>query len=316
MAKSLANEIDLLLDGYISQTLTPRLTEEYRKRFIKCLEKERGAWLVACDAGWVVVRPSSTQQQKQGAAKPHTTPVTGPRYRPRLPPSAVAVAGAPKLALEEEEREELFDCMADLYMGTIVPQPTWIGVSEKTGVCCPVFFVQRNGALGVSYENHGAARNLLYNAMAGAPGLLRRSNQNIRTRIQWPGYKVFHYEFRIFDRKLGKHVPIPMFRLVERVARGIHRLYMEGERDPDTFKEHWELGDNGIRLNEISVIGLLHISKGTWMPMLQLSRHVFPRCDLEDDDAKGTSRLPYAVRDKDCAQPLERHDNTPVLSPS
>lgn len=43
---------------------------------------------------------------------------------------------------------------------------------------------------------------------------------------QWPGYKTFHYEFRIFDRKLGKDVPIPMSRLVERVARGLHRLYL------------------------------------------------------------------------------------------
>jgi hypothetical protein len=28
------------------------------------------------------------------------------------------------------------------------------------------------------------------------------------------------------DRKLGKRVPIAMFRVVERVARGIHRLYL------------------------------------------------------------------------------------------
>jgi hypothetical protein len=45
-------------------------------------------------------------------------------------------------------------------------------------------------------------------------------------------------------------------------------------------KERWKLGDDdGIRLDEITIIGLLHISKGTWMPILQLTRHVIPRCD-------------------------------------
>jgi hypothetical protein len=109
-------------------------------------------------------------------------------------------------------------------------------------------------------------------------------------------------------------VPITMARLVERVARGLHRLYLvspnsfrphrsaswrsdqchglaesslqEGEREPSTFKEQWELGGNGIQLEEINIIGLLHISKGTWMPILQLSRHIIPRCDFDYDNPK------------------------------
>ena len=44
--------------------------------------------------------------------------------------------------------------------------------------------------------------------------------------LQWPGYEEFHYEFRILDRKLGRLVPITMSRLVERVMRGIHRLFL------------------------------------------------------------------------------------------
>ncbi len=34
-------------------------------------------------------------------------------------------------------------------------------------------------------------------------------------------------------------------------------------------------------LNEIKIIGLLHISQGTWVPMLHLTKHIFPRCDFE-----------------------------------
>jgi len=49
---------------------------------------------------------------------------------------------------------------------------------------------------------------------------------------QWRGYKQFHYEFRILDRKLGRHEPITLARLVERVARGLHRLYLVSPRSP------------------------------------------------------------------------------------
>ncbi|KAF8471618.1 hypothetical protein DFH94DRAFT_768601 [Russula ochroleuca] len=174
---------------------------------------------------------------------------------------------------------EIFDRKVDLSTGTIVPQPTWIGVTEKTGVLCPMFFVRRDGTLGVPYEYPAPAQSPLHNATAPAPALLRRRNQNMRIRIQWPGYEEFHYEFRILDRKLGQHVPITMSRLVERVMRGIHRLFLEGERDPNTFSEGWKLGEGGIQPQEIHIIGMLHISKGTWMPILQLDRHIIPRCE-------------------------------------
>lgn len=52
-------------------------------------------------------------------------------------------------------------------------------------------------------------------------------------------------------------------------------------RDPETFAERWKLGEGGVLLDEIKIIGLLHVSQGTWMPMLHLTRHIFPRYDFE-----------------------------------
>ena len=61
-------------------------------------------------------------------------------------------------------------------------------------------------------------------------------------------------------------------------------MRQEGERDPDTFNERWKLGDDdGIHPDEITIIGLLHVSRGTWMPILQLSRHIMPRWDYFKD---------------------------------
>jgi hypothetical protein len=55
-------------------------------------------------------------------------------------------------------------------------------------VLCPIFFVQRNGALGIPYQNPAPFRSLLHNAKQTAPALLRRENQNVRMRIQVKHY--------------------------------------------------------------------------------------------------------------------------------
>ncbi len=52
-------------------------------------------------------------------------------------------------------------------------------------------------------------------------------------------------------------------------------------RNPKTFDERWKLGEGGVLLEEIKIIGLLHVSQGTWMPMLHLTRHIFPRYGFE-----------------------------------
>jgi len=165
-----------LLDGYISYTLTPRCTEIYLNLFIKCLENERNSSLVAHDTGWAVVRAATGQQNRVA-----TKSMPGSRCRPRRPSIARGALGSPR---RDEVEREVFDHKVNLYLGTIVPQPTWIGVSEKTGMQCPVFFVQRNGTLGVPFQNSPGAGNLLCNAMVPAPALFRRRNQNMRMRIQ------------------------------------------------------------------------------------------------------------------------------------
>ncbi|KAH9978512.1 hypothetical protein BJV74DRAFT_888195 [Russula compacta] len=304
-------QIDLLIDGYISYTLTPLGAELYLDIFKKCLEKEPGVSVVEFDKGWVIVR-STTAQQRQQLHQQLRVTTTKPRpgyhyiLRPPSPEARLALKlplPLPLMNNNNKSRNEgplppldhsyLLDCKVDLDLGTVVPQPTWIGVSVEqivTGgsLLCPLFFVQRDGTLGVPFRDRARGREILRNATAFVPPLLRRSKKNMRIRIQWPGYKEFHYEFRIFDRRLEQLVPISLSRLVERVAGAIQHLYLDAERDPETFSERWKLAregsdsesdEDGIRLDEIKIVGLLRISKGSWIPMIQLSRHVIPRCN-------------------------------------
>src|SRR5258708_31464130 len=166
--------MDIMVDGYIAQTLTPFCTEEYLKIFMSCLDKLRGS-LYVFNNQWIVARPKLVQQQqKQRRATTRSRP--GNHSKARAPP-----------AVNNDHTDtiyEIFDRKADLQMGTIVPQPSAIGVSKKTGVQCPIFFIQRNGTLGIPYGYPYPERYTLHNATELAPTILKRGNQNVRIRLQ------------------------------------------------------------------------------------------------------------------------------------
>jgi len=189
------SQMDIMLDGYIAQTLTPFFTEKYLRIFMSCLDKQLGS-LFVFNNQWIVARPTITQLQKQRRATTGTRPKPGSctnaraKTRASLPPDVPPTAArTPMSPLVNNEYAadtvyEIFDRKVDLRMGTIVPQPSAIGVSKKTGVLSPVFFIQRDGTLGIPYEYPFPKRCTLHNATALAPTILKRGNQNVRIRLQ------------------------------------------------------------------------------------------------------------------------------------
>jgi hypothetical protein len=169
--------MDIMLDGYIAQTLTPFCTENYLKIFMSCLDKQRGS-LFVFNNQWIVARPTMTpQQQKQRRSNARA------KTRASLPtPPEVSLLANNDYAADTVY--EIFDRKVDLRKGTIVPQPSVIGLSKQTGVLSPVFFIQSDGTLGIPYELPFSDRYTLYNAAALAPTVLKRGNQNVRIRIQ------------------------------------------------------------------------------------------------------------------------------------
>lgn len=162
------SQMDIMLDGYIAQTLTPFCTETYLKIFMSCLEKQHGS-LFVFNNQWIVARPTITQQLKQRRAT--TRPKPG------------NCSNARANDYDADSVYEIFDRKVDLRVGTIVPQPSVIGVSKRTGVLSPTFFIQRDGTLGIPYESPFSGRCTLHNATALAPTILKRRNQNMRIRL-------------------------------------------------------------------------------------------------------------------------------------
>lgn len=166
--------MDIMVDGYIAQTLTPFCTEKYLNIFISCLDNQRGS-LFVFNNQWIVARPTTTGMQEQQQRWAMAT--TAGARAPMSPFVNSDYAAADTVY-------EIFDRKVDLCVGTIVPQPSAIGVTKKTGVLSPVFFIQRNGTLGIPYEFPFSERYALHNATALAPTILKRGNQNVRIRLQ------------------------------------------------------------------------------------------------------------------------------------
>ena len=163
--------MDIMLDGYISQTLTPLCTEQYMKIFMSCLDQEHGSLFVFKNQ-WVIARPSTTQQRKQRPATSSSKP------------GNCSNAIANKDLSPDDVYYEVFDCRVDLCRGTIVPQPSMIGLSKETGMLSPTFFIQHDGTLGVPYNYPSPKECTLYNENELATTVLKRESQNMRMHIQ------------------------------------------------------------------------------------------------------------------------------------
>jgi hypothetical protein len=44
--------------------------------------------------------------------------------------------------------------------------------------------------------------------------------------------------------------------------------------DPGESVLKWRIGERGIQPHEIMIVGVIQVLSGSWMPILQLTRHI------------------------------------------
>ncbi|KAF8274597.1 hypothetical protein EI94DRAFT_1825553 [Lactarius quietus] len=166
--------------------------------------------------------------------------------------------------------------------GTVVPQTMWCPHAatdkrqyvEEAVLHMPIFFEGVDGKLGLSLEASAMGRcNGLRNAQQFAP-LGNKSMTCIR--IIWPGYKEFKRQVQTRDETI-EHNPITLSRFAQHIGRSVDAFLKT--RQPvlgtsDNRHEKWRIGPRGIQPSDIIVIGAIHVSAGSWMPILQLNRYI------------------------------------------
>jgi len=136
----------------------------------------------------------------------------------------------------------------------------------------PVFFVRATGLVGIeaSVAYNGWPRDLI-NVQNAAP---LGGPTIAHLVLNWPGYATYRKQVEIMDTH-GQ--PITMGRLAECVARFVAR-FIEHHQNAATLTQQefapWRVGRGRVTLENIYIVGLVQVSPGSWMPLLQLNRFI------------------------------------------
>ncbi|KAI0031275.1 hypothetical protein K488DRAFT_71527 [Vararia minispora EC-137] len=136
--------------------------------------------------------------------------------------------------------------------GTVVPQHMWEPLQrgdryrhvQGATLQCPIFFKQR-GTLGIPLQY--AAGGYTDGIESGNYQAPLGDKTTTHLSLSWPGYNPFRQQVEIKD---SAHRPITIAKLAEH-----HRAQSIGRED-------------------ITIVGLVHVSAGTWMPIIRLNRGV------------------------------------------
>ncbi|KAI9455809.1 hypothetical protein BJY52DRAFT_1121683 [Lactarius psammicola] len=237
----------LLVDGYISQTVRSRAAEQY---FLNLL--------------------------KTSSVPPHT-PLSYPGregnffFLHSVPSHIPAQHSSPP-------GRWLLD-RGVVAKGTVVPQTMWsphtaVDRRQQVDLQLPIFFEGTDGRLGISLEASTAGKCHGLRDASHPAQLGERTTTNLR--IAWPGYREFKRQIQVRD-ETSAHSPITIAMLAHQIGRAVDAFLQVRELDhgsSDDRRELWQIGQGGVRRDDVVIIGAINDSAGSWMPIMQLNRYI------------------------------------------
>lgn len=109
---------------------------------------------------------------------------------------------------------------------------------------------------------------------------------------QWPGYHEWKRQFQTRDETPNRN-PITFEKFVRHIGRSVDKfmsvstasffssfrsksliVVQEAVSEVHQGDPRWRIGFNGITRNDVILVGVIHVSSGSWMPIIQLNRHL------------------------------------------
>ncbi|KIL00747.1 hypothetical protein PAXRUDRAFT_598900 [Paxillus rubicundulus Ve08.2h10] len=130
---------------------------------------------------------------------------------------------------------------------------------------------------------------------------------SVSIRLQWPGYRPWTKQIPTMDFKNPKG-PITKIKLAKNIANCVRRFIEVGPleslhlcplidvyskvgdtkaMEPDSDRR-WKVGKRNIKVEDLVLVSLHHVSKGSWQPQLRL-RKPFPQPNLHLGDCASSS---------------------------
>ncbi|KAI0247755.1 hypothetical protein BJV78DRAFT_897257 [Lactifluus subvellereus] len=202
----------------------------------------------------------------------------------RVSPSLKIFFAAPPHGLDTNQYDWAID-YAISHAGLVIPQQIWAPRNQSDAqryvhheqLRPPIFFVRKSGNLGLP----------LIEAAAGSCMSLRGADQtapvgpgaHAQIRINWRGYAPWGAQIMI-RKQTPTQETISLETLAKYVA-GRVKAFMDDEpakRGPYNYSDRrCFIGDSGIAPRDIALVGVVQVSQGSLMPILQLNDG-FARC--------------------------------------
>jgi len=238
----------LLIDGYLAKMFSPRGAEEYHTSLLR-----REPQLIQWHANGNVL------------ASPHI------------------VFTAPPPGLESDEPEHVWTIdLPTRDTGPVIPQQIWTPrkpsdtqryvYNEQLELHPPVFFVHRDDeGLGLPVTE-AAAGNCMH--LRGAEQAARvGSSTHAQIRINWRGYP--EWDDQIMTQKTPAKETISVEKFAKYVAGKVVKFMKEQAAKTSAYDpksdQRWRIGDDHITPRNVILIGVVQVSQGSWMPILQLN---------------------------------------------
>ncbi|KAI0265993.1 hypothetical protein BGY98DRAFT_977812 [Russula aff. rugulosa BPL654] len=246
--------MDILVDSNLAHMFGPEGAAVYFARLLKADVRS--------------LRPTMSQEW------PHAFFITSSTVQQNAAPPTLYINRRPAHLLDYTIRQ----------VGTVVPQGIWPpgntsadtpsrGSAKPTCLNMPVFFVGMDRiSLGLPLPVAIAEGDRVSLQGAGSPAQIGHGSTTY-IRITWPGYSEWTTQIMTRDQTPAQNT-ITLGKFAKRLASAVGRFMDEAQRLA-CQNPNWRIGGGGITKEQVILIGAVHVTQGSWQPILQLNRYVF-----------------------------------------
>ncbi|KIJ61274.1 hypothetical protein HYDPIDRAFT_97134 [Hydnomerulius pinastri MD-312] len=147
----------------------------------------------------------------------------------------------------------------------------WLRYVREVQLKEPIFFYSSQPVeWGVSLED----------ALKARPEYLKDKDErmfigcgpSVSIRLQWPGYHPWAKQISTMEFKTPKQ-PITKAKLAKNIANCVrHFIEIEKQAMDADVNRRWRVGKRNIKVEDLMLVSLHHVSKGSWQPQLRLRR--------------------------------------------
>ncbi|KAI0923976.1 hypothetical protein AcV5_009360 [Taiwanofungus camphoratus] len=168
--------------------------------------------------------------------------------------------------------------VATAHDGPLVPQKTYRPHTqsdrrryvEEVQLEAPImFYVQNPSGCGISLRD---ALNSKFMRLQGRDDLMfSNRGPSVSIRLMWPGYAPWSRQIPTRDFR-SPPGPITRSKLAKNVAKTIQRFIdeMQNRRMEEEAEVRWRVGRGHIDLDDLILVGLQHVSMGSWQAHVRL----------------------------------------------